>query len=252
MIRDISSEIVVSLKDRLRDVRHLIRASRQDSKPAPQDLPDILFGKAARVMDKALTAAETISISLVSQDPAAHSTTIEARSLDVYFPADTNKGEAQFRRDVYYLTKRVLSVLGSRNPLIHESTFASVHATMIRRHANLLLAAKKDGDLEDIAEACATLTIELQSQYQSAHLPLPGYYSEQLPDRNTQHLCFSAIALAIALATYTGNEPGEEKLVESALLALQARRDKFDQALETSDKVKALSDLFAFLIPHLP
>ena len=115
MIRDISSEIVVSLKDRLRDVRHLIRASRQDSKPAPQDLPDILFGKAARAMDKALTAAETISISLVSQDPAAHSTTIEARSLDVYFPADANKGEALFRRDVYYLTKRILSVLGSHN-----------------------------------------------------------------------------------------------------------------------------------------
>lgn len=251
MIRDISSEIVVSLKDRLRDVRHLIRASRQDSKPAPQDLPDILFGKAARVMDKALTAAETISISLVSQDPAAHSTTIEARSLDVYFPADTSKGEALFRRDVYYLTKRLLNVLGSRNALIHESTFASVHATMIRRHANLLLAAKKDGDLNDIAEASANLATELQSQYQSAHLPLPGY-SGQLPDRDTQYLCFSAIALAIGLASYADNEPGEEKLIESALLALQARQDKFDQAFETSDKVKALSDLFAFLIPHLP
>ena len=104
----------------LRDVRHLIRASRQDRQPVPQDLPDILFGKAARAMDKALTAAETISISLVSQDPAAHSTTIEARSLDVYFPADAGKGEALFRRDVYYLTKRILSVLGSHNALIHE------------------------------------------------------------------------------------------------------------------------------------
>ncbi|HMF66558.1 MAG TPA: hypothetical protein VK602_02985 [Phyllobacterium sp.] len=251
MIRDISSEIVVSLKDRLRDVRHLIRASRQDSKPAPQDLPDILFNKAARVMDKALTTAETISISLVSQDPAAHSTTIEARSLDVYFPADASNSEALFRRDVYYLTKRILSVLGSRNALIHESTFASVHATVIRRHRALLLGAKKDGNLQDIAEACASLAIELQSQYQSAHLPLPGY-TEQQPDLDTQNLCFSAIALAIGLATYADNEPGEEKLVESALLALQARQEKFEQALQAADKAKALAALFAFLIPHLP
>ena len=92
--------------------------------PCPRILPDILFGKAARAMDKALTAAETISISLVSQDPAAHSTTIEARSLDVYFPADASKGEALFRRDIYYLTKRILSVLGSSNALIHEATFS--------------------------------------------------------------------------------------------------------------------------------
>jgi hypothetical protein len=250
MIRDISSEIVVSLKDRLRDVRHLIRASRQDSKPVPQDLPDILFDTAARAVDKALTAAETISISLVSQDPAAHSTTIEARSLDVYFPADANKGEALFRRDVYYLTKRIFSVLGSRNALIHESTFASVHATMIRRYGALLFGAK-DGDLNDISEVCAQLAIELQSQYQSAHLPLPGYTRQQ-PDLDTQYLCFSAIALAIGLATYADHEPGDERLVESALLALQARQDKFNQAIDASDRVKALSDLFGFLIPHLP
>ncbi|MDR6634578.1 hypothetical protein J2X72_003388 [Phyllobacterium sp. 1468] len=250
MIRDISSEIVVSLKDRLRDVRHLIRASRQDRKPVPQDLPDILFGKAARAMDKALTAAETISISLVSQDPAAHSTTIEARGLDVYFPADASKGESLFRRDVYYLTKRLLNVLGSRNALIHESTFTSVHAAVIRRHGALLVGAK-DGDLNGIAEACARLAMELQSQYQSAHLPLPGYGGQQ-PRLNTQYLCFSAIALAIGLATYADHEPDDERLVESALLALQARGDKFDQAIGASDKVKALSDLFAFLIPHLP
>lgn len=250
MIRDISSEIVVSLKDRLRDVRHLIRASRQDRPPVPQDLPDILFGKAARAMDKALTAAETISISLVSQDPAAHSTIIEARGLDVYFPADASKGEALFRRDVYYLTKRILSVLGSHNALIHESTFASVHAAVIRRHGALLVGAK-DGDLNDIAEACAQLAIELQSQYQSAHLPLPGYGGQQ-PDLDAQYFCFSAIALAIGLATYADHEPGDERLVESALLALQAREDKFNQAIGASDKVKALSDLFAFLIPHLP
>jgi hypothetical protein len=125
-----------------------------------------------------------------------------------------------------------------------------VHATVIRRHGALLFGAK-DGDLNDIAEVCARLAIELQSQYQSAHLPLPGYTGRQ-PDLDTQYMCFSAIALAIGLATYADHEPGDERLVESALLALQARQDKFNQAIDASDKVRALSDLFAFLIPHLP
>ncbi len=251
MIRDISNEIVVNLKDRLRDVRHLIRASRADTKTAPQDLSEILFGRAARVMDKAFTAAETISISLVSQDPAAHSTTIEARSLEAYFPANTAKGEALFRRDIYYLTKRLFSILGSKNALIHEATFVAVHAAMSRRHAPVLFAAEQDGGLDDIATACATLAAELQSHYHAAPLTLPAHLEAQ-PDKGTEYLCFAAIALAIGLATYADNEPGGDKLVESTLLALQARQDKFDQAIEAADPVKALAALFAFLIPHLP
>ncbi|PSH56325.1 hypothetical protein [Phyllobacterium sophorae] len=251
MIRDISNEIVVSLKDRLRDVRHLIRASRHGVEPVTQTLPDILFDKAARAVDKALTAAETVSISLVSQDPAAHSTTIEARGLDVYFPADTCTGEALFRRDIYYLTKRMFSVLGSNNALIHEATFSGVHGAMIRRHGALLRAAKVDGGLDDISTACAAMAIELQSHYHTEPLTLPAHYEAQ-PDTEAEYLCFASIALAIGLATYADHEPGEERLVESALLALQARQDKFDQAIHATDRAEAFSGLFAFLIPHLP
>jgi len=122
---------------------------------------------------------------------------------------------------------------------------------MIRRHAALLLAAKKDGALTDIATACATLAIELQSHYHSEPLTLPAHHEAQ-PGKDTEYLCFSSIALAVALATYADHEPGDEKLVESALLALQARKDRFDQTIEAADRVEALSDLFAFLIPHLP
>ena len=251
MIRDISNEIVVNLKDRLRDVRHLIRANRQPVEPAPQSLPDILFGKAARAVDRALTTAETISISLVSQDPAAHTTTIEARSLDTYFPTDSSEGEGPFRRDVYYLTKRLLSVLGADNALIHEATFSAVHATMIRSHGAQLQAAMKDRELNDIATTSAILACELQSHYRSEPWPLPAHHEVQ-PDKATVSLCFSSIALAIGLATYADHEPGEEKLVESALLALQAGQERFEEAIEAPNRIRALSDLFAFLIPHLP
>lgn len=251
MIRDISNDIVVNLKDRLRDVRHLIRANRPAAEPTPQSLPDILFGKAARAVDEALTTAETISISLVSQDPAAHTTTIEARSLDSYFPTDGSDGEALFRHDIYYLTKRLLNVLGADNALIHEATFSAVHATMMRRHAAPLRTAVRDRALNDIATTSAILACELQANYRSEPWALPAYH-EAPPSKATASLCFSSIALAIGLATYADHEPGEEKLVESALIALQARQEKFDHAIETPDRIRALSDLFAFLIPHLP
>ncbi|MBA8878816.1 hypothetical protein [Phyllobacterium myrsinacearum] len=253
MIRDISNEIVVGLKDRLRDVRHMIRASRSDKiKSATHDGPEVLLGHAARVVDKALTVAETISISLVSQDPKAHSTTIEARSLSAYFPADTAKGEALFRRDVYYLTKRIFTMLGAENTVVHEATFASAHAVMIRRHADQVKAATRTNSLKDIARACATLTFELQSSHQSQPLP-PHVPGERAPEMATQFLCFSAIALAIGLASYSDNEEaGDEKLVDSALLALKARQSTLTEATQGKDRTDNLSSLFAFLIPILP
>jgi hypothetical protein len=253
MIRDISNEIVVGLKDRLRDVRHMIRASRSDKAgtTAPEG-PEILLGHAARVMDKALTVAETISISLVSQDPKAHSTTIEARGLGTYFPAEAAKGEALFRRDVYYLTKRIFTVLGAENTVVHEATFASAHAIMIRRHADALKAATRTNSLDDIARACATLAFELQSSHQAQPLP-PTVPGERAPDLAMQFLCFSAIALAIGLASYSDNEEaGDEKLVDSALLALKARQTVLVEATQGKDRTDGLFGLFAFLIPILP
>lgn len=253
MIRDISNEIVVGLKDRLRDVRHMIRASRSDKiKTVAPEGPEILLGHAARVVDKALTVAETISISLVSQDPKAHSTTIEARSFNSYFPADTAKGEALFRRDVYYLTKRIFTVLGAENTIVHEATFASAHAIMIRRHTDQLKAVARTNGLNDIARACATLTFALQSSFQAQPLP-PHVPGESAPEIATQYLCFSAIALAIGLASHSDmEEPGDEKLVESALLALKARQTALIEATQGKGRTDGLSGLFAFLIPLLP
>ncbi|QND53723.1 hypothetical protein HB779_18890 [Phyllobacterium sp. 628] len=252
MIRDISNEIVVNLKDRLRDVRHMIRASRSDNiKQNVTDGPEILLGHAARVVDKALTVAETISISLVSQDPKVHSTTIEARSLNTYFPAEAAKGETLFRRDIYYLTKRLFAILGAKNALVHEATFAAVHTAMIRQYSNLIEVATQTNDLTAIAKVCATLVTELQASHQGQPVP-PHLHGETAPDGATQFLCFTAIALAIGIASYSDNEPSDEKLVDSALLALKARQSNLSEIMQSKDRTIALSGLFAFLIPVLP
>ncbi|EJN04296.1 hypothetical protein [Phyllobacterium sp. YR531] len=246
MPRDISNDIVVGLKDRLRDVRHLIRASRQDAALTPRELPEFMLDKVARVMDKAFTTVEALSISVISQNPAAHSSAPEARSLAVYFSEDHEAGATLFCRDIYYLTKYLLKTLHEPNALIHEASFASVHSIMIRRHA-ILLAAARNGDQKNIGKACAALTMELQTHYCSTSL-----FGAQTSDQGKTLLCFAALALAIGLATYSEHPPSGEKLVETTLLALQARPDKFEQAITRGDNLHALSDLFAFLIPHLP
>jgi hypothetical protein len=246
MLRDIQNDFVVNLKDRLRDVRHLIRASRQDVGLTPQELPEFMLDKVARVLDKAFTSAETVSISFISQNPTAHSGAPEAHSLTAYFYEDGDAGEALFCRDIYYLTKYLLKALHEPNALVHEASFASVHATMIRRHATLLAKTRAD-DPKAIANACAALAIELHFRYQSTALS-----TQHAPDQTKSFLCFSAVALAIGLATYSNHEPDGEKLVETTLLALQARPEKLEQAITGQDKLHALSDLFAFLIPHLP
>jgi hypothetical protein len=71
MLRILSEEIAVNLKDRLREVRYMIRRNRHESLQVEQSAtrpgeivsPELLLGHAASVMDKALTTAETISIS---------------------------------------------------------------------------------------------------------------------------------------------------------------------------------------------
>ncbi|MHC1548367.1 hypothetical protein ACYJL1_07575 [Phyllobacterium sp. K27] len=205
-----------------------------------------MLDKVVRVLDKALTSVETVSISLISQNPAAHSGASEAHSLATYFCGNRDTGETLFCRDMYYLTKYLLKALHEPNALVHEAGFASVHATMIRRHA-ALLAATTGGDQKAIATACAALAIELQSRYRSTAL-----FTQHAPDQTKSFLCFSAVALAIGLATYSNHKSGGEKLVETTLLALQARPEKFEQAITGRDRLHTLSDLFAFLIPHLP
>ncbi len=246
MPRDIPNDIVVNLKDRLRDVRHLIRASRQDTALTTHELPEFMLDKVARVLDKAFTSVETVSISLISQDPAAHSGALEARSIVAYFFGDRNSSEAQFCRDMYYLTKHLFKILDEPNALVHEAGFAFVHAAMIRRHL-ILLTATKDGDQKAIAGACAALATELQSHYRNSTL-----FGPHSPDEKTTFLCFSALALAIGVATCSDQKPDGERLVETTLLALQARPEKFAQAIVDPDNLQSLSSLFAFLIPHLP
>ncbi|MCO4315888.1 hypothetical protein M8997_001720 [Phyllobacterium sp. 21LDTY02-6] len=243
MLRDIPGDVVVGLKDRLRDMRHIIRASRKEEANSVGELPEMVVGTVARIMDKAFTAAESVSISLVSRDPSAHAGTVSPASIQDYFPPFAAAGRARFQRDMYYLTKTTMRALGVPNALVHEQHFGDIHSNMVRRHAALTQRAV-GGDAAAIGRACGHLAMQLQED--------SGVTALGRQQADLRLLCNASIALGVGIATFAGRQSAVEMPVESALLALRARPERLSEAYRAKDPALALGTLFASLIPHLP
>lgn len=258
MLRTLSEEIAVNLKDRLREVRYMIRCNRHDSLPgAPRhsDIPspELLLEHAASVMDKALTTAETISISLISSDPKVHNSAPHVKSLSDYFGSGAEGGRA-FRKDMYYLTKEVLRRHQLQNVLIQEAAFVTVHARMMQKHGSLLRSAfsAEAGETKIAAtsKAVTALFLEMLGERPVRFISMDGHCDPQAL-RKFEATCFAAVGLACGLATakaadLTGVDP-----LESAILALDVRHDRLMQASEDRDQAH-LETLFQTLIAHLP
>lgn len=269
MIRDISDDIATNIKDRLREFRYMIRRNRSDNitnrRPEASsssgldqsvlDAPDIILGHAARVMDKALTTAETISLSLLSGDPSIHHSAPDVQSIAVYFSAGFD-GQHAFHRDMYYLTKEVLRRRHADNMLIHETAFAAIHASMNRNHRDLIrhvLQAKSQADtIEATARLCTALLTEMIAEnpvrFADARKVLP---ETAQAIRNRDITGFASICLACGLATAKAADMEGVNNLESALLAIEARTERLVAAFEANNQ-KALDALFATLISHLP
>lgn len=261
MHQDIPNGISVTIKDRLRALRHALRRSRDnhpDSSPfaatPPSVLPEIVLNRAAHaaatMMDKAFSTAESISISLVSDNPAIHETAPDVQSLSFYFNK-TQEGQRAFHRDMYYLTKDVLRRKKIENALIHEAVFMSIYNSIEQQYATDI-ARLRDSTTDTVqqsAKLCTALFHEMLRQK-------PVHQSSNLPE-NTLISSFAAISLACALATAKPIDMARLSDVEwadnleSAMLAVEARFERIITALEQDDD-GALQKLFATLIFHLP
>ncbi|WP_217570371.1 hypothetical protein [Mesorhizobium sp. GbtcB19] len=255
MLRQISEDVRVNLKDRLRELRDAIRQSRHDragetSRDIIDNLPPFpgrsLLGHAASAVDEALTIAE--SFVPHSRPLKVDGTTV--KSLRTYFPqGDEDRqmsGERQFRRDMYYLTRAVLAGLGIENPRVHEASFSAVHAAMRKRHADLLAAATGPAASTDqIASACSALLVECLN-----HRPVQlGETGSISGDRSFDIDCLAPVVLACGLAT-KGETP-EPDILEIALLATEVREDRIRQAVAQANAVQELTPVLATLLAHL-
>ena len=264
MLRQISEDVRVNLKDRLREVRDIIRQSRHDGsgdasvlREATSHLPPFpgkgiegLLSHAASAFDEALSIAE----SFVPHERPIKVDGTTVKGLGTYFPAGNEErqlsAERLFRRDMYYLNKAVLAGLKIDNARIHEADFAAAHATMRKRHGDLLSALTAPGTgLQAIAATCAALLVELLNQR-------PVRFGEAAPEMGGERAldisCLAPVVLACGLATTGRDGAPEPDMLEIAILAADIRHDRIVQACAKASPVEELTPVFATLLAHLP
>lgn len=264
MLREISEEVRINLKDRLRDMRQAIRRRRHDSRQAsllppppgghtPFPLPEIegLLGRAVSAFDDAMTMATT----LVPHDGGGNA---QARPFETYFRSGRGaiEGERAFRRDMYYLAGAMLARKKALADPMHEAGFAAVHAAMLRQHGGLLHPAGGEaGDTQRtarIAELCAALSVELlRARPVRPRLPEGAAANVLEAEAMLAVSVLVPMALAVALASAgVETEPGSD-LLDMAAMAVEARVDRIMPACRAADPVAELTPIFAMLIFHL-
>lgn len=263
MLRQISEDVRVNLKDRLRDVRHVIRQSRHDQArnaaleserhPAPSSPAkgfEDLIGHAASVVDDAMSLAE----SLVPHERPASADAATVKGFDRYFPTGGRgpslDGERAFRRDMYYLAKAIAAKGGAGAPRIYEASLAAAHTSMRKRHADLIaeldIVSEPDERIAVVAALSAALLIELVEQN-------PIRFAEDRrrgPDREIRFL--APLVLACGLATIGVDDLPAADMLEITILAADVRHERIVQAYGKADPFSELTNVFAVLLAHLP
>ncbi|KQZ81320.1 hypothetical protein ASD64_09965 [Mesorhizobium sp. Root157] len=267
MLREISEEVRINLKDRLRDVRHAIRQHRHDggrsnavppaagNSPVPFPLRELegLLGHAVSAFDDVMTAAET----LVPHEGRAAA---QPRSFETYFPLRGKQkalaGERAFRRDMYYLVKAMLARKNASADRVHEASFAAVHAAMLKRYPDLIAAlgnaAGETDRTAQVTQMCAALVLEFLHQ-RPLRLDIVEGAAKNLIEAESALIVslLAPAALACGLASMgTADEPDCDPL-EIAALAVEARLDRIISACRATDPVAELTPIFAMLLFHL-
>lgn len=261
MLRQISEDVRVNLKDRLRDVRHVIRQSRHDQARRPLAKDSLepssppkgieeLLSHAASVVDDAMSLAE----SLVPHERPAGADAVTVKGFDRYFRHGGRDsllgGERAFRRDMYYLAKAIAAKAGAGAPRIYEASLVAAHAAMRKRHADLIaeldIAAEADERIAVAAALCAALLIELVAQH-------PIRFAEGTQPGSDREIRFLApLVLACGLATIGADDLPAADMLEITILAADVRHERIVQAYGKADPHGELTNVFAVLLAHLP
>ena len=265
MLREISEEVRVNLKDRLRDVRRVIRRHRHDSPAQPgrpgedsarQPFPireiEGLLGHAASAFDDMMSIAETF----VPGERSGRLSGLAPKPIGTYFATGEAAlaGERAFRRDMYALAKAVLAEKKADGARLREANFAAVHTAMARQHAELFSRLAREDDWAGRVALVAALSAALLIEFLN-HDPLRQSEAPTAavgPGRSFVISCLAPVALAVGLSSVdTGAKP-EPDLLEIALLATDARLDRILAACNGNDPLDELTTVFATLLAHLP
>ena len=265
MLRQISEDVRVNLKDRLRDIRQGVRQQRRDGaqsalvKTRQQPFPireiEGLLGHAAAVFDDAMSLAETLVPQHRKRLGGA-----APQGFAAYFPAGSAENrldsERAFRRDLYYLAQAVLAKRKIEAAVVHEADLAAVHAEVVSRHAGRLHAFARavtpDEQVAATAEICAALLVALL-EHNPIRFPASGAEFHAVSSgRSIEIGCFAPVALACGLASLGVDDMSGNDLLEIAMLAADVREDRIVEACGAPDATGELTSIFAVLLAHLP
>ena len=264
MLRELSEDVRIRVKDRLRDFRSIVRQHRHDHAPGKPASAEVkyqpfpirgiegLLGQAASAFDDVMTLAET----LAPRGSPARASGSGPQPLQSYFRArDESKldGERAFRRDLYRLARLALEKKGLHGVRILESDFAAVHGALEKRDAELIARLHAETDRDEriflVAALTSSLFVELARQ---EPIKLPAPESDVIDIGQAVAVnCLAAIAIACGLATLDMEGVAGPELMEIAMLAVDARADRISTALDSDDQAGKLTPLFAGLLTHL-
>jgi hypothetical protein len=254
------------VKDRLRDLRSIVRQHRHDTpagvntmkakdQPFPVRQIEGFLGHAASAFDDVMTLAETLAPPV----GAVKTPVTGPRPQQAYFPARADarlEGERAFRRDLYRLARLALDRKGLRDVRILEGDFAAVHEFLEKNDAELIALLHGEADEEERVSTVARLTASLfvQLARQEPVKPaaaIPGAEGASDIDRDAALAALAVIAIAAGLATLDMEGAPAPELMEIAILAVDARGDRIRAALDGENPLGELTALFESLLTHL-
>ncbi|HTV68831.1 MAG TPA: hypothetical protein VMF90_09870 [Rhizobiaceae bacterium] len=263
MLRELSEDVRIRVKDRLRDFRQVVRQHRHDSvssrsadeKDQPFPIREIegFLGHAASAFDDVMSLAEH----LAPRESFGLREVTGPRPLQAYFRAEKDAqvdGARAFRRNLYRLAKLVLEKKQLSGFLIREVDFAAVHASLQKQNAAQIAdihnGAAGDERVALVAALTASLFVELAKR-QPIHMAPPAEENAIDIGADAATNALAAIAIACGLATLDMEGAADPELMEIAVLAVDARADRIHAALKSTDPAKMLTPLFASLLTHL-
>ncbi|MFI5015060.1 MAG: hypothetical protein ACHQAY_22220 [Hyphomicrobiales bacterium] len=278
-MRHLTDDIVLSVKDAVRNLRYAIRSEAR--RPRMSGLSDARMnpahdrarsrdglgrGRVARLVDSVFTEVESGALALVAPVRDIGHDIAFPQPVTAYFghgPSQDEAAERLFARAHYHAVKALLHGFGLNNVLIFEHVIGRARDAVLARHADLVRSIRgafaEPGSDEGRAERvrlCAALTCGLVETrpIKEIDFSFPDLSRPRGLVTAPNTYCFAVTGLATAIASVQDEAelPASAEIIESAQAVVDVRFGRFSAALEADEPTEALAFEFDEILPFLP
>jgi hypothetical protein len=263
MIRDsFADNLVLAVKDQLRNVRFHIRRSAQRDRlrEVERGVPQVPL-PVALAAEAVFSQVETAATALLPDRNQRSAGLDFPLAFEAYLGPQAEERGQNFTFAFYYALKDLLRRFGAPDSLVFEQAVEEAHSRLLRRHGDLAAAGRAaSGErAAAVTRLCAAIAVEL-----AATRPIKALLLEPGAPARPKHLivspnayCACVLGLSTAIASLCEARPGEpeagnEQIIASADYAVDARFSRFSAVLRRRDAVAGMAEEFAAVLPFLP